>query len=87
MNGAWKPQTSEEETVVVANVGLRVRSKASPRLHLEKDYLREPCFAAWVITLCPDKAYVDTQRDAIAKVITHYRVHLSQFFPLESAWY
>lgn len=90
MNEAWKPQHSEEETVAVANAGLRVQSKASPRMHIEKDYVREPCFAAWVVTLCPDKAYVATQRDAIAKVITHYRydrLHLSQFFPLESAWY
>ncbi|MGV3660040.1 MAG: hypothetical protein ACO1TE_07640 [Prosthecobacter sp.] len=90
MNEAWKPQHSELDAVRVAEAGLRVQSKASPRLHIEKDYLREPCFAAWVVTLCPDREYVASQRAAIEKVITHYdvsRVYLSQFFPIESAWW
>lgn len=90
MNEAWKPQHSEAETVAVANAGLRVQHRASPRLHLEKDYVREPCFAAWVVTLCPDAAFVAQQRDAIIAVIAHYqydRLYLSQFFPVESAWY
>ncbi len=90
MNEAWKPQSSEADAVAVANAGLRVQHRASPRLHLEKDWMREPCFAAWVVTLCPDEAFVAEHRDAIEKVITHYRfdrLHLSQFFPLESAWY
>lgn len=90
MNEAWKPQHSEQDAVEVAKAGLRVQGKASPRLHLEKDYLREPCFAAWVVTLCPDRDYVTSQRAAIEKVITHYdvsRVYLSQFFPIESAWW
>lgn len=90
MNAAWRPQHSEKDAVDVAVAGLRVQSKASPRLHVEKDYLREPCFAAWVVTLCPDKAVVEAHRAGIEKVITHYdvtRVHLSQFFPIESAWW
>lgn len=90
MNEAWKPQHSEQDAVDVARAGLRVQSKASPRLHIEKDYLREPCFAAWVVTLCPEKALVDSHRADIEKVITHYdvtRVYLSQFFPIESAWW
>lgn len=90
MNGAWKPQHSEQDAVDVAIVGLRVQGKASPRMHIEKDYLREPCFAAWVVTLCPDRELVMSHRAAIEKVITHYdfrRVYLSQFFPVESAWW
>lgn len=90
MNGAWKPQASEVEAVEVALAGLRLQHKASPRMHIEKDYLREPCFAAWVVTLCPDHEFVNSQRAAIEKVISHYdfsRVYLSQFFPVESAWW
>lgn len=90
MNEAWKPQHSEEDAVAVANAGLRLQHKASPRLHIEKDYMREPCFATWVVTLCPDEAFVKQHRAAIEKVILHYkfdRLHLSQFFPLESAWW
>lgn len=90
MNEAWKPQHSEQDAVEVALAGLRLQHADSPRMHLEKDYLREPCFAAWVVTLCPDREFVMSQRAAIEKVITHYdfsRVYLSQFFPVESAWW
>lgn len=90
MNEAWKPQLSEADAVAVANAGLRVQHRVSPRLHLEKDWVREPCFAAWVVTLCPDKAFVAQHREAILGVIRHYRyerLYLSQFFPVESAWW
>lgn len=90
MNGAWKPQQSEADAVAVALAGLKLQHAASPRMHIEKDYLREPCFAAWVVTLCPDREFVMTHRAAIEKVITHYdfsRAYLSQFFPIESAWW
>ncbi len=90
MNEAWKPQHSEAETVAVANAGLRVQSRASPRLHLEKDFVREPCFAAWVVTLCPDLAFVREQAPALRKLFAHYpyeKLYLSQFFPVESAAY
>jgi hypothetical protein len=90
MNGAWKPQHSEAEAVGVALAGLKLQHAASPRMTIEKDYLREPCFAAWVVTLCPDREFVMSHRAAIEKVITHYdfsRVYLSQFFPVESAWW
>ncbi len=90
MNAAWKPQHSEEDAVAVANAGLRLQSKASPRLSIEKNFMREPCFAIWVVTLSPDKEQVKQHREAILKVIRHYRyegLHLSQFFPVESAWW
>jgi hypothetical protein len=90
MNEVWKPQHSEEETVEVARAGLRLQGRLSPRVHQEKNWVREPCFAAWVVTLCPDAAFVAEQRAEILKVIAHYRfdrIYLSQFFPVESAWY
>lgn len=90
MNEAWQPQASEADAVAVANAGLRVQHRASPRLKLEKDYVREPCFAAWIVTLCPDEEYVRAQRPAIVEVIEHYpydKLYLSQFFPVESAWW
>ena len=90
MNEAWKPQHSEAEAVAVALDGLRVQHRVSPRMHWEKDYVREPCFAAWVVTLCPEKAVVARHREAIHEVINHYRydrLYMSQFFAAESAWY
>ena len=90
MNAVWKPQHSEAEAVAVAEAGLKAQHRAGPRIHLEKDFVREPCFAAWVVTLCPDAALVGQQRAAITDVLTHYRfdrLYFSQFFPVESAWY
>ncbi len=90
MNEAWKLQMSEADTVAVAQAGLKAQGKASPRMHLEKNWVREPCFAAWVVTLCPDKDFVAQHREAILGVIQHYkyeRLYLSQFFPVESAWW
>lgn len=90
MNEAWRPQHSEQDAVEVAMAGLKVQHRASPRLHIEKDYLREPCFAAWVVSLCPEVEVVKPHVDGILKVITHYDVkkaYLSQFFPIESAWW
>lgn len=90
MNEAWKPQHSEAETVAVALAGLDVQHRVSPRMTLEKDYVREPCFAAWVVTLCPDAEFVAGHAAAIRKVIAHYpyeKLYMSQFFPVESAAY
>ncbi len=90
MNEAWRPQLSEQDAVDVAVAGLRLQHRASPRLGIEKDYLREPCFAIWVVALCPDAEVVRPHLQAILRVMTHYdlkRVHLSQFFPMESAWW
>ncbi len=90
MNEAWRPQNSEEETIAVANAGLKVQHRTSPRLGVEKEFMREPCFAAWVVTLCPDPEFVAQHRAAICEVLTHYqfdRLYLSQFFAVESAWW
>ncbi len=52
--------------------------------------VREPVFAAWVMTLCPDRTLVLPHREAILKVLAHYRydrLYYSQFFPAEAAWF
>jgi hypothetical protein len=88
MNAAWKPQHSEAEAVAVAEAGLKLQHRASPRMGVEKELVREPCFAAWVVTLCPEREVVARHRDAICEVIAHYRfdrLYLSQVFPVESA--
>lgn len=53
-------------------------------------FFREPCSAAWVVTLCPDHEFVYLLSPGIEKVFTHddfRRVYLSRFFPVESAWW
>ena len=90
MNEAWRPQTNEAGTVAVALAGLEVQHRASPRMVAEKEFVREPCFAAWIVTLSPDAAQVARHRAAILDVVRAYpyeRLFLSQFFPVESAWF
>jgi len=52
--------------------------------------MREPLFAAWVITLCPDAELVLPHAPAILAAIRHFRydrLYLSNFFPAELASY
>ncbi len=62
MNEAWKPQHSEAETVAVANAGLRVQHAPRRGCIWRKTTCASPAFAAWVVTLCPDDAFVAQHR-------------------------
>ncbi|MEZ0385422.1 MAG: hypothetical protein ACAI34_00040 [Verrucomicrobium sp.] len=90
LNEWWRPQHSEQEAVDVAIVQVKELGKRSPQRYQEHTYVREPAFAAWIVTLCPDKAFVESQRDGILAMLSHYRfneLYYSQFFPVEMAWY
>lgn len=90
LNQWWRPQRSEQEAVDVAIVQVKELGKLSPQRYQEHTYVREPCYAAWVVTLCPDAAVVKSQSEAIRAVLAHYpydRLYYSQFFPVEAAWY
>lgn len=91
MNAQWKPQRTEQDAVELAQAQLKDFGKNhSPRRGLETAFVREPVFAAWIITLCPDRALVEPHRAAIDQLLAHYqyeKLHYSQFFPVESAWY
>lgn len=89
-NQWWQPQHSEQEAVDVAERQNKEFGRLSPRRYPEFVYVREPVFAAWVMTLCPDRTQVEPYREAILKVLAHYRydrLYYSQFFPVEGAWY
>jgi hypothetical protein len=90
LNEWWQPQHSEEEAVAVAMAQVKELGRLSPRRYQEFTFVREPLFAAWVVTLCPDRALVASHRDAILETLGHYdytRLYYSQFFPAEAAWY
>jgi hypothetical protein len=90
LNEWWKPQSSEAEAVAVAERQAKELSRLSPRRYEEFTYVREPLFAAWVATLCPDSALLEPCRPAIVAALAHYdftRLYYSQFFPAEAAWY
>lgn len=89
-NQWWRPQHSERDAVDVAERQNKEFGRLSPRRYPEFVYVREPIFAAWVMTLCPDPSLVLPYREAIHKVLAHYRydrLYYSQFFPAEGVWY
>lgn len=54
------------------------------------NYAREAGFAAWVITLCPDRELVKQHEPETLATIAHFRadkMRFVTFFPLESAWW
>jgi hypothetical protein len=90
MNETWVPQTTEQEAQKLAEAQLRDFSKVSPRRGLETKLVREPTFAAWIVTLAPDPVILRERAAAVEQVIAHYdydKLIYSQFFPVESAWW
>lgn len=90
LNEWWKPQNSEQEAVDLAKLQVKELGKRSPRRHQEFTFVREPAYAAWIITMCPDAELVKQHQPAIHQVLAHYdytKLYYSQFFPVEAAWY
>lgn len=47
-------------------------------------------FAAWVVTLCPDRDFVKQHEPEILATLAHFRadkLRFVSFFPLECAWW
>jgi hypothetical protein len=90
INALWREQGSVREARELAMKQLALLDSLSPRRVYESRFVREPLFAAWVITLCPDQEVLRRHAPAILKGIRHYqfdRLYASQFFPAESAYY
>lgn len=90
MNDQWQPQQTEQEAQTLAEAQLRSFLKVSPRRNLETQFVREPTFAAWIVTLAPDRDLLASRADAVKRVIARYdysRLIYSQFFPVETAWW
>lgn len=90
MNAQWHPQTTEQQAVDLAHAQLAAFSQLSPRRGYETEYVREPAFAAWIVTLAPDAALLRERAAAVRGVLGHYdytRLYYSQFFPVEAAWW
>lgn len=89
MNDDWKPQQTEKDAEDLAHTQLKNYRKVSPRRSLETEFVREPTAAAWVVTLAPDAAILNSRRAAVEKVIAHYdysKLYYSQFFWVDAAW-
>lgn len=90
LNASWKPQQTENESVAVAEVQSKELNKLAPRRAQEHRYVREPAFAAWIVTLAPDPAALRQRAPELERVLAHYpyeQLFYSQFFPVECAWW
>jgi hypothetical protein len=90
LNTLWREQKSVREAHDLAVKQLELLDSLSPRRGYEVRLMREPLFAAWVITLCPDSEVLREYAPAILKAIRRYRyerLYTSQFFPAEAAYY
>lgn len=90
LNELWKPQRTEEDAAEIARLQLKFLHKASPRRTDELRYAREAAFAAWVVTLCPERETVKRHEPDVLATLAHLRadkLRFVSFFPLESAWW
>ena len=89
MNKQWQPQKNEHEAVALAEAQLENFMKLAPRRGKETAFIREPCAAAWIVTLTADQSQLKQQAPAIEDVISNYdytKLYYSQFFWVEMAW-
>ena len=90
LNTLWHKQNSVKEALELAHRQLRLLDSLSPRRVYEVRLMREPLFAAWVLTFCPEAEVLRRHAPAISAAVRRYhydRLYLSQFFPAESAFY
>ncbi len=90
INTLWKPQQTIKEAEEVAALQLREINRLSPARHAELRTVRESLFAAWVVTLCPDREFVKQHEPETLATLAHFRadkLRYVSFFPLESAWW
>lgn len=90
LNEYWRPQQTENDATEVAAIQLSAANKLSPRRRAELAYAREAVFAAWVITLCPDREVMKQHEPEILATLAHFqadKLHFVSFFPIECTWW
>ncbi len=90
VNELWHEQRTVQEAVKLGKLQCGRFARESPRWPYEAGYVREPLFAAWITSLCPNVGFLQTLVPRIAAAIEHYRwdrLCMSQFFGAELAYY
>lgn len=90
LNQWWKPQHSEQEALDISATQLAELVKLSPRRNQELGFVREPLWMSWIVTLAPDRAFMDQYRTEMMGAIGHFqydKLYYSQFFPVEAVWF
>ncbi|MFO1448772.1 MAG: hypothetical protein U1F61_11510 [Opitutaceae bacterium] len=93
MNTLWKPQTIISEAVELGRSQKGETGpwgRQSPRFAMESLRLRDPLFAAWVVTLSGNAEIVAPVRGQIRGALTHFawdRLYTSTFFMAECVYW
>ncbi len=87
LNTLWRPQNYDTISENVGYAQWKLLDKAIPRWGNEAKFVREPCFAAWYVSLAPDKLIFRHRAADLQQLVDYYNVkNLCQvwFFPLEA---
>ncbi len=90
LNDLWQPQTRIDNSVSVALVQVREWNKRSPKRRSENESMREPLFAAWIVTLSGNEELIQHNRNVIRAALKHYewsKLNTSLFFIAENVYY
>lgn len=89
LNELWKPQSDISEAVTLGRLQKGDGSAwatQSPRLAAESVHMRDPLFAAWVVSLSGNQEIIAESRNEIRGVLTHFdweRLYMGLFFMAE----
>lgn len=86
----WKPQPTIGEAVELGTLQYRSWNKISPRRKAEAEQMRDPLFAAWIVSLSGDKELIAESREATRDALVHFewnRLYTSFFFMAESVYW
>lgn len=90
LNDLWKPQAEIGEAVQLATRQYSSWNKRSPRRVAEADGMRDPLFAAWIVSLSGNADLIAAAREDIRGALTHYRwerLHTCLFFMAECVYW
>jgi hypothetical protein len=86
LNESWQPQAEIGDAVKLATAQYRIWNKQSPRRVAEADGMRDPLFAAWIVSLSGNSDLIGSVREEIGSALSHYqweRLHTCLFFMAE----
>lgn len=91
MNDLWRPQKSVKEAVALAKQQIDLwEERAMPARIAENRYMREPLFAAWILSLSADTRLLNESGELLIKCLCHYdwsKLYTSLFFIAECTCY
>lgn len=73
VNDHWRPQTEIGEAVKVAVAEYKAWNRQTPRRLAEADLMRDPLFAAWIVTLSGNADLIARAQADLHGLLAHYR--------------